>query len=50
MGKDNNGSGVGVKNVHERIQLSYGKEFGLDIQSEIEEGTTIKIWLPLIKL
>lgn len=47
--KDNAGSGVGVKNVHERIQLSYGAEFGLEIQSRIEEGTTIKIWLPLIK-
>ncbi|MBZ9624881.1 sensor histidine kinase [Clostridium sp. FP2] len=47
--KDNTSSGVGVKNVHERIQLSYGSEFGLEIQSEIEEGTTIKIWLPLIK-
>lgn len=43
------GSGVGVKNVHERIQLSYGLEFGLEIQSVIEEGTTIKIWLPLLK-
>lgn len=47
--KNNAWSGVGVKNVHERIQLSYGTEFGLEIQSEIEEGTTIKIWLPLKK-
>ena len=47
--KDNAWSGVGVKNVHERIQLSYGTEFGLEIQSEIEEGTTVKIWLPLEK-
>jgi two-component system, sensor histidine kinase YesM len=47
--KTNTGSGVGVKNVHERIQLSYGLEFGLEIQSKIEEGTTIKIWLPLIE-
>ncbi|MCB2313932.1 sensor histidine kinase [Clostridium tagluense] len=47
--KDNTSSGVGVKNVHERIQLSYGSEFGLEMKSEIEEGTTIKIWLPLIK-
>jgi two-component system sensor histidine kinase YesM len=47
--KDKTGSGVGVKNVHERIQLTYGTEFGLEIQSEIEEGTTIKIWLPLTK-
>jgi len=47
--KSNTGSGVGVKNVHERIQLSYGTEFGLKIESEMEVGTTIKIWLPLVK-
>lgn len=42
-------SGIGVKNVHDRIQLYYGKEYGLDIKSEIDEGTIVKIWLPLIK-
>lgn len=47
--KTDSGSGVGVKNVHERIQIRYGMDYGLEIQSEIEEGTTIKIWLPLIK-
>lgn len=41
------GSGVGVKNVHQRIQLYYGKEYGLKIQSELEEGTMVKIYLPL---
>lgn len=43
------GSGVGVKNVHQRIQLYYGKEYGVDIDSELEEGTTVKIWLPVVK-
>lgn len=43
------GSGVGVKNVHERIQLYYGLEYGLEIESEIEEGTTVKIWLPIVE-
>ncbi len=47
--KSKNGSGVGVKNVHERIQLYYGKEYGLQIESEIEVGTTVYIWLPLNK-
>lgn len=42
------GSGVGVKNVHERIQLYYGGEYGLEINSRLEEGTDVKIWLPLI--
>jgi two-component system, sensor histidine kinase YesM len=43
------GSGVGVKNVHERIQLTYGKEFGLETLSEQEVGTVVNIWLPLIE-
>lgn len=47
--KAKDGSGVGVKNVHERIQLTYGKEYGLQIESELEEGTTIKIWLPIVE-
>jgi two-component system sensor histidine kinase YesM len=46
-GKD--GSGVGVKNVHERIQLCFGKEYCLEIQSELEEGTTVKLWLPMVE-
>jgi two-component system, sensor histidine kinase YesM len=43
------GSGVGVKNVHERVQLYYGEQYGIKIQSELEEGTTVKIFLPLVK-
>jgi len=46
--KNIGGSGVGVKNVHERIQLSFGKEYGLKIESELEEGTTVIITIPLI--
>jgi two-component system sensor histidine kinase YesM len=40
------GRGVGVKNVHDRIQLCYGKEYGLEFVSEVDVGTTVKIWLP----
>ncbi|MDS0524240.1 sensor histidine kinase [Clostridium sp. SHJSY1] len=43
------GSGIGVKNVQKRIQLTYGKEYGLQVESELEEGTNIKIWLPLVE-
>ena len=42
------GSGVGVSNVDERIKLSYGDEYGLEIESELEVGTTIRIILPKI--
>ncbi|MGI6113912.1 MAG: histidine kinase [Mahellales bacterium] len=40
-------SGMGIKNVHDRIQLYFGREFGLDIESVEEEGTTVKVWLPI---
>jgi two-component system, sensor histidine kinase YesM len=35
------GSGIGVKNVNERIQLRFGKEYGLSYQSEEGKGTTV---------
>ncbi len=40
-------SGVGLKNVNERIKLYYGSGYGVDIASEIEVGTTVSIWIPL---
>lgn len=40
------GSGIGVKNVNERIRLYFGEMYGLSIQSEPDEGTTILIRLP----
>lgn len=42
------GSGVGVKNVNERIKLYYGKGYGMKVESKLEEGTTIYITIPLI--
>ncbi len=44
------GSGVGLKNVQERIQLYFGKEYGLSILSEPDEGTLIRIHLPCIEI
>lgn len=41
------GSGVGLKNVNERIKLRYGDEYGLKIESELDEGTTVIISIPL---
>lgn len=40
------GSGIGVKNVNERIRLYFGEEYGLTIQSEPDDGTVISIHLP----
>lgn len=41
------GSGIGLKNVQERIQLYFGREYGLVILSEPDEGTTVRIHLPV---
>ena len=49
-GKSNSGngrgSGIGVKNVNERIKLYFGEDYGLKIDSEPDIGTTIIIYLP----
>lgn len=42
------GSGIGVKNVNERIKLYFGEKYGLSIESEPDEGTTVKIHLPVV--
>ena len=41
------GSGIGVKNVNERIKLYFGEAYGLSIDSEPDEGTKVTIHLPV---
>lgn len=40
------GSGIGVKNVNERIKLRFGKDYGLKYESELGSGTTVTYTLP----
>ena len=42
------GSGVGLINVHKRITLRFGPQYGLEIESEPDEGTTVTIHLPAV--
>lgn len=42
------GSGVGLVNVNNRIQILFGKEYGLKIESEPDEGTTVMICMPAV--
>ena len=42
------GSGIGVRNVHRRIRLTFGDRYGLTIFSEPDEGTTVRIRLPAL--
>jgi len=39
-------SGIGIRNVHERIQILYGKPYGVSISSKHGEGTKVRIILP----
>ena len=41
-------SGYGISNVNERIQLSFGKAYGLRFESAPGQGTTVEILHPLI--
>lgn len=41
------GSGIGLYNVHQRIRLYYGEAYGLEIESELDEGTLVRIHLPV---
>ncbi|MFC5451357.1 cache domain-containing sensor histidine kinase [Paenibacillus aestuarii] len=45
-GKSAKGSGVGLRNVNERIKLYFGASYGVTVESELEEGTTVQIWIP----
>lgn len=42
------GTGVGLVNVNNRIQILFGKEYGIRVESEPDEGTTISICIPAI--
>lgn len=42
-------AGIGVRNVHDRIALLYGEDYGVTIASKPGEGTRVRIKLPLNK-
>jgi len=44
------GNGVGLVNVHNRLKLIFGDEYGLSVMSEPDEGTTIRIRIPYIEM
>jgi two-component system sensor histidine kinase YesM len=42
-------SGIGLKNVYERMKLIYGHSFRVDVYSVVGSGTKIKLFIPMHK-
>ena len=42
-------AGYGVQNVHHRIQLYYGEDYGLAYESKPDCGTTVRLTIPALK-
>ena len=43
------GSGIGLRNVHQRIRLTFGAAYGLSIRSEPDNGTVVRICMPALE-
>ncbi|WP_026570619.1 sensor histidine kinase [Sediminibacillus terrae] len=39
-------SGIGLKNINERIKLMFGEDYGIAIESQMNQGTKVKILIP----
>ncbi|WP_420819495.1 cache domain-containing sensor histidine kinase [Paenibacillus thalictri] len=39
-------TGIGIRNVHDRLLLLYGKEYGVSIESGLGKGTKITVKIP----
>lgn len=40
------GESFGLRSVNERLKLLYGDEYGIELESQLNEGTIVNIWLP----
>ncbi|WP_230399457.1 sensor histidine kinase [Novisyntrophococcus fermenticellae] len=42
-------TGIGIKNVNDRIKIYFGENYGLSIKSELDEGTCVTIRVPKVE-
>lgn len=50
MNKDRSDkTGIGIKNVNDRLKIYFGNEYGITIHSELDEGTKVIILMPKVK-
>ena len=48
--KESTGTGLGLKNIHERIQISFGSAYGLRVFTEDGYGICVELRLPYMTL
>jgi two-component system, sensor histidine kinase YesM len=48
--KSKHGSGFGIRNIHDRIGLFFGPQYGISISSEPGNGTAVTITIPAVNL
>lgn len=41
--------GIGMKNIQQRVRLHYGAAFGIEVYSELGQGTDVILSLPLLE-
>ncbi len=42
-------TGIGIKNVNDRLRIYFGGQYGLHITSELDVGTTVELRMPKIR-
>lgn len=42
-------TGIGIKNVNDRIKIYFGEKYGITIESELDEGTCVSIRMPKVE-
>nr|WP_083389833.1 sensor histidine kinase [Angelakisella massiliensis] len=42
-------TGIGIKNVNDRLKIYFGKKYGLHITSELDVGTCVEIRMPKVR-
>ena len=44
--KKETGHSIGLWNVQRRLKLQYGEQYGLAVESGLEQGTCVRVTLP----
>lgn len=47
--KQTSGVGIGLNNVHKRLRLAFGSNYGLTIFSQEDQGTLIRALMPIVQ-